>query len=979
MPLTQSQADDQRALQALAVEIADHCPDMRQQARQIAQQILDQHGLTTLDPDKVYLNCFDRASNSPRTFSGWQHHEQPFQSMTLPQLVMHRFDAQNADNADLLSYRTGFYSDGQDKDLYNEHNEVALDPRQVLEYFWEIDFSQQFKASMEQFWQQHHDDFRTLAKSMFLSKVLEARIDHPGSALASTATVAAQALAGAHDWPPSLEQLREEVAPGTGVRLCTFDIAGHVATDILRMELENGVQMLYIPGETDALQLFENKAALYLWVLNHNNHADNRARFVGHFALPDRGERDSAIGLNHMIDLLYEGWGRGDYSAINLHDHTISEDAFSWLRDKARQRMHDDAHFVLRSNEDLRKQLWIGYLKAFGKVFGPMAAVDWPVALAVVGAGLAETGLNVDKAINGRTTAERQQGVSAAIIAGINVLFNATLLHSAGVAEVEPELGEAAEIGSHENAPEHVETAEADAEDVSVGAELINTWVPEPLRPPDPANPLQAFETNVILAGEPGSGTLAGIYTQDQKFYVEIAYQAYQVRYVGELKTWVIVDPENEFSWATSQTIRLDDQGEWQLVDRMGLDGGGPLKALKIWGRKPQAEQLPSLAANPYEIPESARTSLRGASDDALSGRVSNITKPDAVEAEQLFRERRDLLAADAAEALACAQLPARPSIPELAPNASSKELFRSVYANSDGLVIGESHSGIGSKRLLIDNMRELHKLKVKTLYMEHYQTDFEQPDLDTFNRTGKLSEALDAYISNQDRGHFTDPTGRYNFRQVLIKAQQNGLRIQSIDCMASYRQAWSEGAPPLARTQMMNYYAGQIIDADQALHGAGKWVALVGNTHANTFEGVPGISELQGAIGLRVEDVAVGQPDAVDVDPGLDVVEERSTRHVQSDLRLRAAVKPASANVQDLESSLRRPGDYAIEEQANGDRYLVNRGRDGSLRRTQIKRDGRYLYIERPDWPTLNGRRFTELSELYTQLMLRGMSHIVG
>lgn len=151
MPLTQSQADDQRALQALAVEIADHCPDMRQQARQIARQILDQHGLTTLDPDNVYLNCFDRASNSPRTFSGWQHHEQPFQSMTLPQLVMHRFDAQNADNADLLSYRTGFYSDGQDKDLYDEHNEVALDPRQVLEYFWEIDFSQQFKASVEQF------------------------------------------------------------------------------------------------------------------------------------------------------------------------------------------------------------------------------------------------------------------------------------------------------------------------------------------------------------------------------------------------------------------------------------------------------------------------------------------------------------------------------------------------------------------------------------------------------------------------------------------------------------------------------------------------------------------------------------------------------------------------------------------------------------------------------------------------------------
>lgn len=972
MPLTQSQADDQQALQALALEIAAHCPDMRQQARQIARQILDQHSLGTQDPDHVYLNSFDNASTSPRTFSGWQHHEKPFQSLTLPQLVMHRFDAQSADNADLLSYRTGFYSDGLDKDLYDEHNEVALDPRQVLEYFWQIDFSQQFKANMEQFWLKHHDDFRTLAKAMFLSKALEACKDHPGSALASSAAVAAQALAGGHYWPPTLAQLRELVPPGPGVRLCTFDIGGHVATDILRIELQSGAQMLYMPGETDGLQLFENKAALYLWVLNHNNHADNRARFASHFALPERGERDSAIGLNHLIDLLYEGWGRGDYSAINQHDHTIGEDAFSWLRDKARQRMQDDAQWVLHSNEDLRKQLWIGYLKAFGTVFGPMAAVDWHVALAVVGAGMAEMGLNVDQALNGRTTAERQQGVSGAIIAGINVLFNAGLLHGAVV-------GEAGEIGAHESAPEHVENPEPEHAGAQASTAQIDEWVPQPLRPPNPLDPLDGFESNVILTGEPGSGTLAGIYSQQQKFYVEIDGQAYQVRHVVELKTWVIVDPENEFSWATAQTIRLDSQGQWQLVERMGLDGGWPLKALKIFGRKPSGPQLPTLAPNIYEIAQPSRALLHSVSDDALSGQLASLDEDDAVSAEQEFRNRRDQLAADAASGLASAQLPARPNVPELSPNTSPKQLLRAIYANSDGLVIGEAHSAIGSKRLLIDNMRELRKLNVKTLYMEHYQTDFQQPDLDTFNRTGKLSEALDAYISNQDRGHFTDPTGRYNFRQVLIKAQQQGLRIQSIDCMASYRQAWLDVPPPLARTRMMNFYAGLIIDADQALHGAGKWVALVGNTHANSFEGVPGISELQGAIGLRVEDVAIGQPDAVDVDPGLDVVEERSTRHVQSDLRLRAAVKPASANVQDLESSLRRPGDYAIEEQANGDRYLVNRGRDGSLRRTQIKRDGRYLYIERPDWPTLNGRRFTELSELYTQLMLRGMSHIVG
>jgi hypothetical protein len=67
---------------------------------------------------------------------------------------------------------------------------------------------------------------------------------------------------------------------------------------------------------------------------------------------------------------------------LNTLDLTIEEDAFDWLRNKARKRMIDDAHFSLRSNADLRRQLWIGYLKAGLQVFGPMAAVSWPVALA---------------------------------------------------------------------------------------------------------------------------------------------------------------------------------------------------------------------------------------------------------------------------------------------------------------------------------------------------------------------------------------------------------------------------------------------------------------------------------------------------------------------------------------------------------------------------------------------------------------------
>ncbi|MBF4211909.1 ADP-ribosylating toxin, partial [Pseudomonas donghuensis] len=91
------------------------------------------------------------AVSSPRTFSGWQHFDPPVQSLTLPQLVMHRFDVHDQDNADLLSYLTGFYKDGAGKDVYDEHNEIPIAPQQILQDFWQIDFSSTFHQRLDDF------------------------------------------------------------------------------------------------------------------------------------------------------------------------------------------------------------------------------------------------------------------------------------------------------------------------------------------------------------------------------------------------------------------------------------------------------------------------------------------------------------------------------------------------------------------------------------------------------------------------------------------------------------------------------------------------------------------------------------------------------------------------------------------------------------------------------------------------------------
>lgn len=981
MPIITRTFSDQQTLLTIARQLTEDCPDMREMARTIAQQILDRNGLKALDPDSVYLHRFNTAVSSPRTFNGWQHFDQPYESLTLPQLVMHRFDVHDQDNADLLSYLVGFYSDGPGKDVYDEHNEVRLDAKDVLEDFWKIDFAADFKRRLGTFWTNHSENFRTLAKANFLSKILEACAHDPTSALARQGGDIMRALAGATPWPPSAQTLNQRTLPGNGVRACTFDIGGHVATDILRLQMQDGSQVIYLPGDIDGLYHFQDVQALFLWVLNHCNHAENRARFVAHFSLNDRDEGDSQVGLNHLIDLLYHGWGRQDFSGLNTLDQQIDEDAFDWLRNKARQRMLDDAHFTLRSNADLRKQLWIGYLKAGLQVFGPMAAVDWPVALALVGAGIAETGLNIDQAITGHTTRERKAGVTGAIFAAIETLFNATFLLSAPGNPL-AELGEAdgtTDIGERPTETEEpAASGDSEVEDDATTsvADAIKTWVPEPFQPAQSWELLRPFETNVVLSGEPGSGTLEGIYTQGGQFYALVEDMPYQVRFVSELKTWTIVDPDNPFSFYKNQPIRLDTEGHWQPVDRPGLKGG-MLARLKAWGRPSTSASPPALAQTPYDVPADLRQSLNDVSDHEITGTRERLNAPERNAALKRFRQLRDQLATDANDFMNRVQTPPRPQVPEIPPGAASKRVLQSIYENSNGLVIGEAHSSLGSKRLLIDNMRLLRKLKVRTLYMEHYTTDFQQADLDTFNRSGVMPKALENYVAEQDLGHGTDPAGRYTFRRVMVEAQKNGVRIQAIDCMASYRQAWATPVSDVTRQQMMNFYAHLIIEADQAARGPGKWAALVGSSHANNFHGVTGLAETEGAIGLRVEDAPSEGIDTFSADPGRDIVDPNSGfRHLKSDLLLRAAVLPVRSTSPDFDSMLVTPGDYTIER-VNGEEYVINRSRNSALRRTLIKRDGRYRYIERPDWPDVHERRFEHLADLHTRLSLRGMRYI--
>ncbi len=969
--------DDVQTLKDLVIPFVEACPDMRDMAYIEARGILDRYGIKHIDPDKVWWHRFDNTSvSSTRAFLFWEHYPKPIESLTLPQLVIQRFQAHDQDNADLLDSDGGFYNEGANARIYNETNEVKMYPSVVIKDLWRINFHDLYWEKMGAFWRNHSDDFRTLAKLNFISKALE---EHDSSRLSNeNLKTVLKAVASHLSWPVSLDLLRAHEPPAEGLRVAPLYIGNYRACDILRIIDRHGRQILYTPGETDAFHVLETSHDLHWWLLCQNNHPENRARFMAHFPLAAQQQDEDNVGLNHTIDLLYVTWGKYDNSLFDQEAPDITIDPFAWIRDSVRERMFNDADQSLRSNADLREKMWIGYLTTFSRLFGAMSGAGWPVALAAVGAGLANIGLNIEQAVNGMNSQERKAGVLGAIFGSIDTLFNA--LAFGGSAEI-AELDEARdEFTPQDNLAAENEHPKGIPPKISIAAPG-RTYVLEG------ENPLTPFETNEVLDGlqvAAEEGKYRNIYQPATGGnYIRIKEDYYLVRYVNEMKTWVIIDPANEFSFHRSLPVRLNTEGEWEPLTRPGLYGGGKILDKLPWGRS--AARLPEMGSlpSPYDVPLELRQELKPVANGEMDDRhlqdiFENITDPEG--SLKQFKDLRQRLYRDARGFYMNPQLPPRPTVPHLGPGANMqpKNIIKSLYKETRGLVIGENHASIGSKQFLIENMEVLSKQKVRTLYMEHLLTDYHQADLDVFNRGGELSEDLRDYLKNLDQGHRTDPTGEFTFLEVVKAAQKNHIRVQAIDCAASYRSGGMYGVGSSYRQEMMNYFSKTVIDADQALRGSHNWIAFVGDSHANNWKGVPGLSELEGGIGLRVESAEAGVKGDIEPDPGKNVSSaDGLTRDVvKNDLRLQVELPPKRLRLAKFETALNKPGMLTIDK-FGSQTVLIHRSSDHSLVVTPIEHDTKGVYVNRPSWGNLSNKRFASLTQLGEALDRIGLTRV--
>ncbi len=1007
---------DRDTLKLVAPVLVTACPDLLGEAHAVASEILAKHGITGHDPDHVWWHRFDNVTaSSTKTFLGWEHAPKPCESYTLTQLVIHRFRVTDQDDALELNSNGGFYTADASASIYNETNEVRMYPSKVLADLWEMDLSRRYDARFNAFWATHFDDYRVLAKCNYLSKAVEAR--ESGQLEEADFQTAVRAVTGNATWPITLASLHSHTVSPVDLRVGALDVAGRVATDILHITDQNGRQITYVPGAAIPFNVHPSPTDMHWWVLLQMNEENPRREFMTHFPLSVRKEVHDNI--TPLMNQLVGTWGKYDHSLINQKNIIVSDDVFTWLSQSVQNAMREEATLTLISNGQMREHLWLGYLTVGLKVFGPLALLGWPIALPVIGASIAAMGLNIDKAVNGRTAAERKAGVIGAVLAGINTIFNLPMLKEINVLD---EVGAAAEAAEASDMADLNKTLDADAQEPQVRDESEES----PLQTEAALTPAaessdgvlvpEHWQSNEILESQAPlatSGKFQGIYQLDSNPSTAILMndQAYSVRYEADVNgggTWAIIDPQNPLASSGTLPVRLNAKGEWELAPKLRLAGGGkqlskPARssATPAHTSQPPVDPVPgpSTPAKPVTRPEDYSQHLTRY--DAPNGRSLNFLALGKLEThvkivvtpsgelrgvppfDEFVAGRRTVLIRDATSFQTpegfFASLPPRPVQPAITPSTTVTELIEKVFESAPGLVVGESQDRIASMRFLIENMPTLARQGVKTLYMHRLLNDFNQIDLNKFAETGNMEGMLKKYLEKLPG----DPSGQYTPLEVVKTAQQNGIRIQATDCLASYRYPDAR-VTALSRQSVKTYLTHTIMQATQARNGGGKWVVLTDQETTNTFRGMAGISETEGGIGLRIEEVRPDQPMHLDIDHGIDIGYEHvgipsqmrgNVDTLYADINLQIPTQATPRTPEQINQLLFRQGMFTIER-SDETLTLIHRSRTNQIVRTPIERtvDSGFR-ISRSAWPSVHQVTYANLLSLAHALNRMGLA----
>lgn len=784
-----------------------------------------------LNPDQTWFMRFDLAQNDPLTITGWAHVGTPVEARPLTECLLTNFPASAQENPWVLDQLTGVYrTNATTTHQFDSHNEIRLRPSQLMQTVWQIDFYQLAKTTLEHAWQR--SDLQDM---------------NNGVALAVDLSNARLEAADRDGILASVDYLNT-TAPATP---SIVTINGCSATDLLAFDTGDRV-ILYMPRHVDPdkrFAVFANEAALRQGIEAMCADPDQRKQIARHFSELDRQDHATYDGVDHWLETLSGSDGVSSYQARIectrdlLHDQPV----FHVLAERQRRRALSDLDTLIRSDAEVREAIWARYIDAVNVV------LPNPVTPFV------SLGFHLDQALNGDTYEERMAGVREVLSDSGNLALMA-VLDSLSVAKSTDFALDGATF--HENVREQFATL-SQASAIEWDGQR---WAVEGDTSSHVSAKLKASILPNMYAREVHESTLAfpdvtGLRkAANGEFYLKVNGHFVKIRQLAGAYNRYYIDSDLRL------VLRFQD-GRFRpetSAERLAV-----VRDVGLGGRQSKSKHPVNPAFVPADLTNIPMTPYLTISDSpvrlllALDGHPG--LRPVETELRDQVRERADQMDVAAEDFFSQLAVISHNVAPALEKGLSDIQTFEALFQRNTGIVVGEFHDQPESKLLLIENMAELKRQGVKTLYLEGLVADLHETYVAEYfaSPDAPMSVLLQAWSDTIAHNHGLDPAGQGTYRALLEAARANGIQVKPLDCTAtiigeeispSTDSLTADDIKGTRRLRRMNFFGSAVIRQHQAATGNEKWVALVGAQHINTRAYIPAVSDLTDAVGVWIK-----------------------------------------------------------------------------------------------------------------------------
>lgn len=309
----------------------------------------------------------------------------------------------------------------------------------------------------------------------------------------------------------------------------------------------------------------------------------------------------------------------------------------------------------------------------------------------------------------------------------------------------------------------------------------------------------------------------------------------------------------------------------------------------------------------------------------------------------------------------------------------STQQFIENLLSQRNGLVIGEQHPVALAREFLIRNMAIIKKQNVRGIYLEFFNTDLHQELLDQFNAspTAALPQLLKDRLQMVDNIYHRQ--GLFSYSRLVEEAHAHAIAVMALDSTASSLFSSKDLIPSsilptlsdqLDRVVLFNFFAYKRIAAEQLAQGPHRWLALIGQGHANTLQNIPGLVELTNSTSIRLDTRVASQTTLrVKNDPGMIISSPLGTHPILLKCDLLACL-PASANQHEIAMRVHSPGLFTTTTTPFDQPVLdyMNDQRQRVL--VPVLPDSGQVYVSHAPFGALSERRFDDLDALTDALM---------